>query len=141
MPAVASFVIDAVEMGVFMRRWRSEAILDVYNLVLGAILFVSPWLFAFAGRIGGLDAWLTGAFLVLVSLAALVAFAEWEEWISLALAVWMIASPWLLGFVHTTAMHILIGVGCVVVYFSGLELWLIHYEHPRQSAEVQKGTG
>ena len=113
----------------------------MYNLVLGAILFVSPWLFAFAGRIGGVDALLTGSLLVLVSVAAVVAFAEWEEWISLALGVWMIASPWLLGFAHTRAMHILIGVGCVVVYFSGLEFWLIHYERPHHGGEAQTRIG
>ena len=109
-----------------LRRWRSEAVLDLYNLVLGAFLFVSPWLFAYAGGIGGVDAWLTGAVLVVISIAAVVAFAEWEEWISLALGLWMIVSPWLLGFAHTRAMHIGIGVGCVVVYLAGLELLLIH---------------
>ena len=114
------------------RRRRSEAVLDVYNLVLGAFLFVSPWLFAYAGGIGGVDAWLTGAVLVVVSIAAVVAFAEWEEWISLALGLWMIVSPWLLGFAHTRAMHIGIGVGCVVVYLAGLELLLIH-ERPSRS--------
>jgi hypothetical protein len=38
----------------------------------------------------------------------------------------MIVSPWLLGFAHTRAMHIGIGVGCVVIYLAGLELLLIH---------------
>jgi|SRR5271165_5035422 len=113
-----------------MRRWRSEAILDIYNLILGAILFVSPWLFAYAGRADRLDAWLTSSILVLISISALVAFAEWEEWISLALGLWMIVSPWLLGFAHTTAVHIGIWVGCAVVYLSALELWVIHYHRP-----------
>jgi SPW repeat len=124
-----------------MRRWRSEAILDVYNLVLGVFLFVSPWLFAYAGSVGRLDAWLTSSVLVLVSIAALVAFAEWEEWISLALGLWMIVSSWLLGFAHTRAMHIGIGVGCVVVYFAGLELWLIHYDRPMHAAPGEAHTG
>jgi len=70
---------------------------------------------------------LTGALLVLISVAAILAFSEWEEWIRIALGLWMIGSPWLLGFAHTRAMHISVGIGCVVVYLTALELWLIHY--------------
>jgi hypothetical protein len=111
-----------------MRSRRREAVLDVYNLALGAFLFISPWLFAYAREVGRLDAWITSALLVLISVAAILAFAEWEEWIRLALGLWMIASPWMLGFAHTTAMHMMIGVGSIVIYLTGLELWLIHYE-------------
>jgi hypothetical protein len=39
-----------------MRKRRPEAILDVYNLVLGAALFVSPWLFAFSQGAASIDA-------------------------------------------------------------------------------------
>lgn len=31
----------------FDNRRRPEAVLDIYNLLLGALLFASPWLFAF----------------------------------------------------------------------------------------------
>jgi hypothetical protein len=110
-----------------MPKWRRETILDIYNLALGAFLFVSPWLFAYAGSIDRLDTWLTSALLVLFSVAAILAFSEWEEWIRIALGLWMIGSPWLLGFAHTKAMHIGVGIGCVVVYLTALELWLIHY--------------
>jgi len=39
-----------------MSKRRPEAILDVYKLLLGALLFVSPWLFAFAGSAAATDA-------------------------------------------------------------------------------------
>ncbi len=127
-----------------MHRWRSEAVLDIYNLVLGAFLCVSPWLLAYAGSAGRLDARLTGLGLVSISIAALVAFAEWEEWVSLGLGLWMIVSTWLLGFAHTRAMHISVGVGCVVTYLSALELWLIHYHRPgiavEETHEVSSGS-
>jgi hypothetical protein len=112
-----------------MLKWRKEAALDLYNLALGAFLFVSPWLFAMTHATARIDTWASGALLVAVSIAALVAFADWEEWISLALGLWMIASPWLLGFAHTSAMHANVAVGCLVVFLALLDLWLVKYEH------------
>ena len=32
-----------------------------------------------------------------------------------------------LGFQHTTAMHVSIAIGLVVAYVAALDLWLIHY--------------
>ena len=78
------------KLSISVRR-RPEAILDVYNLLLGALLFLSPWLFAFAHGAAGADAWLGGAVIAAVSLAALMAYAEWEEWIALVAGLWMIA--------------------------------------------------
>jgi hypothetical protein len=49
---------------------RPEAILDIYNLFLGALLF------AFAHGAAGADAWLGAAVIAAVSLAALFVYAE-----------------------------------------------------------------
>jgi len=123
-----------MEHGIMERRvlerrgssgWRREAILDVYILVCGIFLFVSPWLFGFVHRSGGVDAELVGAGIIAVSIAAIVAFAMWEEWVSLALGAWLIVAPWVLGFAHSRAMHVSIGVGIVVVYLAFLEIWLV----------------
>ena len=112
-------------------RRRPEAVLDVYNLLLGALLFVSPWLFAFAHGTAGADAWLGGAVIAAVSLAALMVYTEWEEWIALTAGLWMMLSPFVLGFPHTTAMHVIIGIGFVVSFLAALDLWLIHYGEDR----------
>jgi hypothetical protein len=117
-----------------MLKWRKESILDVYNLALGAFLFLAPWLFAFAYEPARVDSWVTGILVVAVSLAALVAFAEWEVWASLVLGLWMAASPWVLGFPHAAAMKISIGIGLVIAYLAVTELWLIHYESPDKTA-------
>jgi hypothetical protein len=114
-----------------IRAHRPEVILDVYNLLLGALLFFSPWLFAFAHGTAGADAWFGGAVIAAVSLAALLVYAEWEEWIALAAGLWMILSPFVLGFTHTTAMHVIIGIGFVVSFLAALDLWLIHYGEDR----------
>jgi hypothetical protein len=110
---------------------RPVAVLDLYNLGLGALLFFSPWLFAFAHGTAGADAWLGGAVIAALSLAALMIYAEWEEWITLAAGVWMMLSPFVLGFAHTKAMHVIIGIGFVVTFLAALDLWLVHYGEDR----------
>ncbi len=77
-----------------------------------------------------MESYATGTVLVAVSLAALVAFAEREEWAMLVLGLWVVASPWVLGFSPTAAMKIHVGVGLLVAYLAALELWLIHYGRP-----------
>src|SRR5205823_1204227 len=107
-------------------KWRRESILDAYNLVLGAFLFASPWLVASATGPMGEEARLSGGVIILISVASLVAFAKWEEWIVLALGLWLAISPWVLGFHNTAAMKINVGIGALVAYFAALELFLIY---------------
>jgi len=115
-----------------MMERRPEAILDVYKLLLGVLLFLSPWLFAYAHGTAGIDARATGAAIAIASIAALLMFAEWKEWVVLLAGLWMIASPFVLGFEHTTPMHVAIGIGLAVTYLALLDLWLIHFG-PRTS--------
>jgi hypothetical protein len=110
-----------------MRKWQRESVLDLYNLLLAALLLVSPWLFRLTNGSGRLDLWATAAVLALVSLAAMIAYKDWEEWINILLGLWLIGSPWLLGFAHTRAMHFSIGIGVVVAFLAALDLWL-HYD-------------
>ncbi len=110
-------------------RWsqaRHDSILDLYNLVLALFVFVSPWLFTYASQPARFDLWLTGIAIAVLSFAAIVAFAEWEEWLSLLLALWLIAAPWVLGFTHTKAMHVSVGAGIIIAFLTGLDLWLEH---------------
>jgi multisubunit Na+/H+ antiporter MnhB subunit len=106
---------------------RREAALDLYNAVLGAFLFVSPWLFAYSYAPARAGAFAAGAILVLVSLLAIAAFREWEEWINLAIGCWILVSPFVLEFPHRTGMHVAVGVGAVVVFLALLELFLVHH--------------
>jgi hypothetical protein len=55
----------------------------------------------------------------------LVMFFAWEEWLNVALGLWAIAAPWLLGFAHdSTAVRAHIAVGIAVVIIAGIELRL-----------------
>jgi hypothetical protein len=109
-------------------RWRRETALDVYNLVLGAFLFVAPWLFSYAYASAKTDDWISAAIVVASSIAALVAFAEWEEWIGIIVGLWVLVSPWVLGFQHARAAAVNVAVGLLIAFMSALELWLIHYD-------------
>ncbi len=117
---------------------RQEWVLDLYNFCLGAFLLISPWLYTMTHETARLDTWFSGLLVAAVSAAAILAFREWEEWISLLAGFWMIVSPFVLGFAHTPAMHVNIGIGCAIVFLSGLELWLLHYDRPRE--DLHRGS-
>ena len=74
-----------------LRKWRSESVLDLYNLLLAAILFGAPAFLAHASRTADLDLGLTGLAIIILSLAAMIAFSIWEEWINVALGLWLVA--------------------------------------------------
>ena len=118
-----------------MRQRRQEYVLDIYKLVLGGFVAISPWLFAFRHEGARVDSVASGLLVVTISIAALIAFADWEEWVVLALGLWLIASPWALHFPAAAAMKIHIGAGLLLVYLTGLELWLIHYHHDARRSD------
>ena len=106
------------------------------NLVLGAWLFLTPWVFGFVPEAAA--SWnvrLSGLAIGVLAIAALVAFAEWEEWINLALGVWVAASAWVVGFSdHATASRVHVIVGIVVAIVAAVRLWFIHRSPPRVTA-------
>ena len=107
-------------------RWRRESVLDLYNVLLALFLIGTPWLFAYTNADARIDIWASGAAIAVVSVATFVAFSNWEEWVIFLLGVWLIVSPWALGFAHTKAMHYSIGIGAVVSFLAALELWLVY---------------
>jgi hypothetical protein len=120
-----------------MRKWRRESPLDLYNLLLAMFLLISPWLFARANGTAAIDLRLSGAAVAVISLAAMFAFSNWEEWVNLLLGVWLIVSPWVLGFTHTRAMHFSIAVGAAVAFLAALELFLVYdANHPDQPSKA-----
>jgi hypothetical protein len=118
------------------KTWKKEAIADVINLALGAWLFLTPWIFGFVAEpSASWNAWLSGLVIGALAIAALVAFAEWEEWINLLLGAWVAAAPWIVGFAsHATAtrLHILVGIAVAIV--AAVRLWFMHRSPPRVTA-------
>jgi hypothetical protein len=65
-----------------MVEWSRAKFCDVVNLFLGTILFFSPWLFSLSLDTPRHTAAIAGLFIAVLSIAALTAFALWEEWLN-----------------------------------------------------------
>jgi hypothetical protein len=113
-----------------MITWNNARICDVANLVLGAFLFLSPWIFGFEGGNASKNAHIAGIVIVVLAVAALAAFAVWEEWLNLIVGLWVLISPWVLGFQGTNAMTIHVIVGIAVAALAAIELWLMSQNPP-----------
>jgi hypothetical protein len=124
------------EVVMMEQTWKKEAIADVINLALGAWLFLTPWIFGFVPEFAtSWNAWLSGLAIGVVAIAALVAFAEWEEWINLLLGIWVAVSAWVVGFAgHATAawIHVLVGIAVTVVAAGRMRF--MHRSPPRLTA-------
>lgn len=104
------------------QRYRTAALIDVTNLLLGMLLFFAPWMFGFVSTIASENAWLSGALISLFATAAIIAFDAREQRLNLLVGLWVVASPWVLGF-HAE-MHIHFLVGALLVSLVLFELWL-----------------
>jgi hypothetical protein len=102
-----------------MKHWQ-----DPVNALLGAWLILSPWAGGFAGdttALFGLAA--TGVLLLAVALGATFVPKAWEEWVEAALGVWLMASPWILGFAGVQlALQTALFTGLAVTVLS---LWVL----------------
>ena len=113
-----------------MNEWTNAKLCDVANLILGAILFFSPWIFGFASGPQTQNAVITGLIIAVLSIAALAAFAFWEEWLNLLLGLWTLISPWVLGFHNSSAMPVYVVIGILVAALAALELWMTSQHRP-----------
>src|SRR5258707_9405387 len=114
-----------------MKNWTNATYCDVANLILGAVLLFSPWMFGFeAGKVSA-NATITGIVIAVLAIAALAAFAVWEEWLNLIVGLWALVSPWVLGFQGTTAMTVHVVIGAAVAILAAIELWIMSQTPPR----------
>jgi hypothetical protein len=107
-----------------MDDWSRVRLCDVVNLFLSGVLFFSPWLFGLPTGAQWQTASTVGIIIAVLSIAALAAFAVWEEWFILVAALALVGSPWLLGFQDSGAMTIDVGIGVVVALLAAVEVWL-----------------
>jgi hypothetical protein len=119
------------------QTWRQETIIDFIKLALAGFLILTPWYLGFtSAAVASGNAWISGAVIGLTSIAAIVALADWEEWISLAFGLWVVISPWVLSFhaTVTSAMRVDVAIGVAVALFAAAELWMMHRSPPRVTA-------
>lgn len=99
------------------QRWQ-----DWLNLVLGVWLFFSP--FFILSATNSIPAWNSYFFGVIIagfSIWALIQPERWEEWINLAIGVWLIVSPL---FPNYTTEHVVMYNQLIVGIIVGIDaLW------------------
>jgi uncharacterized membrane protein len=115
---------------------ESKAMTAGTQLVLAAVLFLTPWMAGFAGeQTAAWTAWITSAAVALVAIISLVGHASLAPWINLALGVWAIVAPWVMGFATMApAMWSHVVLGAAVVLAAAAELWLEHRSPPQVHA-------
>jgi hypothetical protein len=105
-------------------RWEDWA-----NLLLGAWLFVSPWVLQFVVGTGSnasaaWNAWISGTVIAVIAVAALLQSQQWKEWANIVVGIWVAISPWVLGYTSlTTATSNAVIVGILTVCLAGWELY------------------
>jgi len=98
-------------------RWQ-----EWVNMALGLWLFVSPFFgYGHAGSMAAWNAHVVGAVIVLLSASARLFSQIWEEWINMALGIWLFAAPFVLGF-HLM-YHVMLNQMDVGAALFGISLW------------------
>ena len=109
----------------FSREWQ-----DWCNLLLGVWLCLSPWVLRFAGDREATENAVAVGFLIIV--AEVFTFSMLrviEEWINVALGIWLVASVWMLEITAPPAKVNLVASGMVVALLALYEIW--NARHPR----------
>lgn len=108
-------------------RWQ-----DKLNLALGIWLLISPFVLVSPYSPIQFDLVTThslimGLVIALAAGATLLQFKVWEEWTEVGLGIWMVASPFILGFSDMTFVMLnYVIVGLVIIVDS---TWVLS-EHP-----------
>ncbi len=105
---------------------------DWTNLAVGLGLAVYPWVIGYSdNQLATRISVVAGILIFLVAGAALIRFAEWEEWLNMLLGIGVAASPFIFGLTNSEmATQALFLAGLIVVVMSGWELWAIHHPEP-----------
>lgn len=111
--------------------------LDRVSLALAMLLFISPWLLDFSGlAIAAITAWISAVVIGVFSLAAVIRFAEWEEWINLAMGGFLVVAPYWLDFAYlNSAAAAFVGIGGFIVAISVSDLWVARHP-PRDTTRT-----
>ena len=124
-------------------RWR-----DWVMLALAVWLFASPWLLGFAGvapaagaaagagfTAAAWNARAVGIVVAALAIWAIAMFAEWQDWLTGILGLWLVIAPWVLGFSSMKpAVWNYVIVGGLIIVLSAWEVWAVRHEGSRATA-------
>jgi len=106
---------------------------DALKLLLALWLIVSPWVLNYSQvRLPVWNGYAVAIIVAAFSIAAMLKFTKWEEWVNIVVGFWLFASPWVLGYdkllenkvtLPTMFNHIFVGVAIVMLSLYELNLW------------------
>ena len=100
------------------KQWEDWA-----NWILGIWLCISPWALQFdLESVPTRNAVIVGFLIILAEVVTLSIFRPWEEWINVALAAWLVISPWVLGIASAAATANFVIVGVLVIALALYEM-------------------
>jgi SPW repeat len=105
-----------------MSKWRWQ---DYANVLIGAWVVTSPWVFGFADThpVARWNAVILGAAIAVIATVDMEFLSTVGEWLLVALGAWAIASPWVFGFAGPRGATVsMVAAGTAVVL---LTLWEI----------------
>jgi hypothetical protein len=98
------------------KQWEDWA-----DWALGIWLLLSPWILLFEkDSVATRNAVIIGLLIVLTEAVTLSIFRVWEEWINVALGIWLVVSPWALPVTDGLARTNFVVIGLLV---AGLALF------------------
>jgi len=102
-----------------LKHWQ-----DLINALLGICIAISPWVMGYQGMTMAMgNAVVVGLALVAAAMGAIFVPRAWEEWTEAGLGLWLMVSPWILGFgMHRDAMLTAVLMGLAVVV---LAIWTL----------------
>lgn len=110
-----------------VKHWQ-----DPLNAVVAACVAVSPWVLGVQDNQGiTVNAVAVGVLLLAAALGATFVPRAWEEWVELALGVWLVASPWIVGFAGARNPTIFAVIAGLVV--AALPVWVLLTDQDYQS--------
>ncbi len=102
-----------------------DTVLNALNALLGVALLMTPWYFDLGSETAAArNAFISGAAIAVIAVLALSKSYDWEEYINLAIGLWVSISPWVLGFAETgSPMWVHVVIGLAVAALAAVELW------------------
>jgi hypothetical protein len=102
-----------------IKHWQ-----DPMSLILGLWLVISPWGLQYQSEINPMwNAVVVGVLVVAIALYAMFQVMAWQEWLNAALGIWLVVSPWVLGFAGLVpAMWNAVIVGALIAV---LAIWAL----------------
>ncbi|WP_336489546.1 SPW repeat protein [Methylobacterium nigriterrae] len=105
-----------------------DTVLNSLNVLLGVALLMTPWYLGLGSETAAArNAFASGVAIAIIAVLAISKSYDWEEYINLAIGLWVAVAPWALGFAHSgSPMWAHLAIGLAVAVLAAFELWRLY---------------